>query len=135
MPNEPEIAMIIEAALLQGATRAVVEAEIARRAIATGMTAPEPKDIDAAYAKILDRWVAEANQDEEIAFAYHVRMRKHLYLKSFSLNDFKTCLAIASDLAKLEDQHRERKERTEMIKRADVVMGCAYRECNGEKKS
>jgi hypothetical protein len=114
--------VIIEAALLQGATRTVVETELARRAVATGIAIPDPKDIDAAYAQILDRWITEANQDEENTFAYHVRMRKHLYQKSFSLNDFKTCLAIAADLTKIEERYRERKERAERKKRADAMM-------------
>jgi hypothetical protein len=123
--NDPDISQLIEAALLQGATRAVVEAELIRRAAANATNPPQPAEIDAAYAVILDRWIADAAQDEEKTFAYHVRMRKHLYQKSFSLNDFKTCLAIAADLAKLEEQHRDRQEKTADKKKADSRMGCA----------
>lgn len=123
MANNPELAQVIEAALLKGATRTVVEAELIRRAAANATTPPTPTEIDAAYAEIVDRWVADADEDPEKTFAYHKRMRKHLYQKSFSLNDFKTCLAIAADLAKLEELHRERQERTADKKKIAALMG------------
>jgi hypothetical protein len=123
MPSEPELEEIIESALLKGATRAVIELELSRRATTSGVQGPSAEEINAAYAHIVERWVADGGQDEEKSFAYHVRLRKHLYQKSFALNDFKTCLAIAADLAALEERHRLHQARIDKTKRMAAMMG------------
>jgi hypothetical protein len=120
---KPELKTMIEAALLKGATRAFIEAELFKHAEATQTPAPLPAEIDAAYALILNDWIDDANPDEEKAFAYHVRIRKHLYQKSFHLNDFKSCLAIADNLAKLEDRHRERQAKAAGSNRGGDAIG------------
>jgi hypothetical protein len=114
---------MIESALLKGATRAVIEIELARQAQANGQPCPTAEEINAAYAEIVEHWITDANQDEEKIYAYHVRIRKHLYQKSFALNDFKTCLAVASDLAAIEDRHRAFQSRSEKSKRMGMMMG------------
>ncbi len=121
--SEQELEGMIESALLKGATRAIIEMELARQFQASGLAAPTADEINAAYAQMVERWVTDAGVDEEKAFAYHVRMRKHLYQKSFSLNDFKTCLAIAADLAGLEERHRLRQAKIEKERKLGAMMG------------
>jgi hypothetical protein len=123
MPSEPELEEIIESALLKGATRGLIDLELNRRAITNGQPAPSAAEINEAYAHIVERWVTDAGQDEDKSFAYHVRLRKHLYQKSFGLNDFKTCLAIAADLAGIEERHRLHHEKLERAKRLGAMMG------------
>jgi hypothetical protein len=98
----------IEAALLQGATRKVVEEELQRTATAAEAPMPDAATIDAAYASIVEHWIADSERSPDESFAYHVRLRKHLYQRSYHLNDFKTCLAIAESMAKLVAKHEER---------------------------
>jgi hypothetical protein len=139
-PEPPELTEIIESALLKGATRAVISLELARQAHANGTKPPSNEEINAAYAAILDRWVEDGNQDEDESYAYHVRMRKHLYQKSFALNDFKTCLAIAADLADVEERHRAYLAKAEKAKRLGLFTGAGKHEgqeakTNGTKNS
>jgi hypothetical protein len=119
----PTLTDIIESALLKGATRPVINLELARAAKANGLPGPTDDEINAAYAEILDRWVEDGNQPEEKSYAYHVRMRKHLYQKSFALNDFKTCLAVAADLAAVEERHRLHLAKEEKAKRLRLLSG------------
>jgi len=70
---------------------------------------PAAQDIDRAYAEILESWIQDAEQNRDDIYAFHVRLRKHLYQKSYALNDFKTCLAIAGDLEKLQSAYAERR--------------------------
>jgi len=107
MTSEFNLPSLIEAALLQGATRNVVEEQIHRAATAAGATMPDRGAIDACYAEIVDRWIADAEREPDEIYAYHVRLRKRLYQRSYNLNDFKTCLSIAESLAKLEATHAE----------------------------
>jgi hypothetical protein len=119
----PDLATMIEAAILRGATRAVIEAELLKQSTETKTPAPTAEEINAAYAIIVNGWIEDANQTEENAYAYHVRIRKHLYQKSFHLNDFKSCLAIADNLAKLEDKHRERQAKAAGSNRGGDAIG------------
>lgn len=123
MPSEVELAEIIESALLKGATRAVINLELARQAQANGTTPPSQEEINAAYATIVERWIEDANQSEEKSYAYHVRLRKSLYQKSFALNDFKTCLAVAADLAGVEERHRVHLAKEEKARRMGILTG------------
>jgi hypothetical protein len=99
------LSILIEAALLRGATRAIVDAELQKVSAESGTPMPTREEVDAAYASCVERWIVDAEQDPGGIYAYHVRLRKHLYQKSYVLNDFKTCLAIAADLAKLQNQY------------------------------
>ena len=92
---------------MQGATRAVIEAELRKQSKETGTAMPARAAIDRAYALCLDRWITDAEQESAAIYAYHVRLRKHLYQKAYVLNDFKTCQHIAADLAKLQNQYAE----------------------------
>jgi hypothetical protein len=114
---------MIESALLKGATRAVIEIELERQAKTNGQPIPTKAEINEAYAEIVEHWISDANQDEEKIYAYHVRIRKHLYQKSFALNDFKTCLAIASDLAAIEDRHKTHLAKSERARLQAKMMG------------
>lgn len=122
-PGQPTLTDMIEGALLKGATRAVINLELARAAQTNGMPPPSQEEINAAYATIVERWVEDGNQPEEKSYAYHVRLRKHLYQKSFALNDFKTCLAVAADLAAVEDRHRLYLAKEEKAKRLRLLTG------------
>jgi hypothetical protein len=139
MPSEPtmtpDLADIIESALLKGATRAVINLELARAAQANGMQPPTVEEINAAYAAIIDRWVGDGNQPEEKSYAYHVRLRKHLYQKSFALNDFKTCLAVVADLAAVEERHRLYLNKEEKAKRLAILTGAKKNGSGKETKA
>lgn len=116
MPKEYDLTTIIEAALLQAATRAVVEDQVRRAATAAGVDVPDPGAIDAEYAAIVERWVADSDRAPEELHAYHVRLRKHLYQRSYTLNDFKTCLQIAESITKLEKAHAEQVRKAQEAK-------------------
>lgn len=116
MKTEFSLVALVEAALLQGATRPVVEEEIRRNATASQIEMPDIATIDATYAKIVERWITDAEREPEEIYAYHIRLRKHLYQRSYNLNDFKTCLAIAESLAKLQKTHEERVRKAEEAK-------------------
>lgn len=109
MKDDAPLWAVVEAAILAGGVRPVVDRRVAEHYSAIGQPAPGASDIDAAYAQIVDRWLTDAASDDETVHAYHVRLRQHLYQRAYQLNDFKTCLAVANDLAKLQSQYqRER---------------------------
>jgi hypothetical protein len=133
-----DLSTIIEAALLQGATRRVVEEEVQRSATAAGAEMPDSAAIDAIYASIVENWITDAECDPDESFAYAVRLRKHLYQRSYHLNDFKTCLAIAESLAKLiakhDEQARKVKEAKSFAKQFDITKTAPLKSIKGGKK-
>jgi len=116
MTKSFDLLATVEAALLQGAVRSVVEEQIQRSATAAGAELPDRTEIDACYAEILNRWIADADRDPAELYAYSVRLRKHLFQRSYNLNDFKTCLAIAESLTKLDAKHAEQVRKAEEAK-------------------
>ena len=105
----PPLWALVESAILAGGTRPIVEHRVAEQCAAASEPPPSPADIDRAYVKIVDRWISDAAADDEQVHAYHVRLRQHLYQRAYQLNDFKTCLAIAGDLAKLQSQYNRQR--------------------------
>src|SRR5579885_2750958 len=95
----------IEGMLLQGMTRDMVEFTLYGEAIKAGVEPPSPQAITDAYAAIAERWVNDASSDPKEINGFHIRAWKHLYAKSYKLNDFKTCLQILADLAKIQHQY------------------------------
>ena len=104
------LAEMIEGLLLKGCTRHLVDAAIDQET----KTEPKPTkaEIDAAYAECLDTWVNNAAEDPDKVQAFHLRSRRYLYQKSMQINDFKTCLAILKDLAKLEQAYEHQRKGT-----------------------
>jgi hypothetical protein len=102
------LAEMIEGLLLKGCTRHLVDAAIDQEC----KTEPKPTkaEIDAAYAECLDTWVNTAEDDSDKVHAFHLRSRRYLYQRSMQINDFKTCLAILKDLAKLEQAYEHQKK-------------------------
>jgi hypothetical protein len=65
MPSNQMIEEMIENALLKGAPRAVIEMELERQAQANGQPCPSTAEINEAHAQIVERWIADSNQDEK----------------------------------------------------------------------
>jgi hypothetical protein len=66
---------------------------------------PTSREIDAAYAALVDDWIADADQAAADIHAYHIALRKHLLHRAQTINDYPTAARIAQDLAKLQDQY------------------------------
>lgn len=112
---------LVEAGLLRGTTRAVLDRNIKETFEKAGKRAPSAAKINEAYAQAVDRWIADAETDEQAIYAYHVRVRKHLYQRSYTINDFKTCMAIMNDLAKLQNQYSKEKGGDKSAKRRGLA--------------
>lgn len=112
--------VMVEAAILAGGTRDIVEQRVAELCERDGVPRPDPTAIDACYVQIVDKWLTDAADDDEQVHAYHVRLRKHLYQRAYQLNDFKTCLAIATDLAKLQAQYNRERAIRQQRQRPDA---------------
>ncbi len=98
------LAKLIETLLLKGCTRHLVEEAIVQEW--KEGPSPSKEQIDAGYAECVEAWIDNATKESPDAIrAYHIRLRKYLYQKSMQINDFKSCLAILGDLAKLQHQY------------------------------
>lgn len=93
--QEGDIIAAVEASLLEGQSRADIVEAARDDGVDIGA-------VDRAIAIIADRWIQDAAQTRDQSFAYHVRTLKHLYEKSYRLCDYKTCLQIMKQLAKVQ---------------------------------
>ena len=109
--NSQTIEYVIEAALLMGATRDLVDQRITDFCTQNENIRPSEDEINKIYSDVLAKWVTDAEQSDKNVNAYHIRVRKHLYQRAYQLNDFKACLAIMTDLGKIQKQYiNERKK-------------------------
>lgn len=63
------------------------------------------RDIREAHAEVLRRWCEDA-ATTDLNFARQLRTLRHLYDKSYKLNDFKTCVGIQVRIEALQAKHR-----------------------------
>jgi len=107
---------LVEQALIEGATRTIVELSIDEYCEREKQPRPTAQQIDAAYAACIERWQADALADAAL-YAWHVRVRKHLYQAAIASDDYKGAHAIAKDLAELQQQYK--RERATEQRRSD----------------
>lgn len=71
---------------------------------------PVPADlVREAHAEVLRRWMEDAQTDDP-RFARQLRTLRHLYDRSYKLNDFKTCVSISLEIDKLQAKNRAAQE-------------------------
>ena len=126
------LAQTIEALLLKGCTRHLVDAAIQAEA---KESKPSKDEIDGAYAECVDAWVKNAGEAKERIHAFHIRARRYLYQKSHSLNDFKTCLAILKDLAELEKAYEYQKKAIQKTEEEDSEVDSLLKVIHGGKNT
>lgn len=78
-------------------------------------------DLDAAYAAVTDRWIAEANRPPDWLYALHVGLRARLYRKAMDAGDIPLAFNILRDQAKLQQQYQsERRQAEQASKESDL---------------
>lgn len=83
----------VERLLLAGKTLDIIIAGLAE--------GHSEEEVRAAHDSCLVRWMAEAKTEDPV-FARQLRTLRHLYDKSFKLNDFKACLAVHKQIQDLQ---------------------------------
>ena len=123
------LAEMINELLLKNSPRPVVEAAIATE----WKEGPVPtrEEIDCAYAECVAGWGRTVETDPAKIYAFHIHSRRLLYREAFQARDFRACLAILKDQARLEKAyelqiekaHEEEKEDREVRQYLEVIRG------------
>ena len=104
------LAEMINELLLKGSPRPVVEAAITAKLGAEPL--PTEQEVDRAYSECVESWVRTVETgDPDKIYAFHIQSRQLLYREAFQDRDFRACLAILKDLAKLEKSYEYQRKR------------------------
>ena len=93
-----ELARRISEMVLKGMPRWQVD-----EALRAERDAPTPGEIDAAYAQLVDRWIADAEAPGDESLAWHIAMRKQLIKLALEQEKVNEARQVLKDLGELQN--------------------------------